>query len=219
MSEQSEKFSYRDVELVASEDVYNGFYRFTVNQLKHKKFQGGWSQTFSRELMVRPNAVGMLIYDPVLDVVALVEQFRVGAFMHAHLSENPEACHYCPWLLEMVAGLIDKDELPEQVAIRESKEEAGVDITASKFVQRYLSSPGGSNEEFHIFCGKADLSTYQSGQIFGLPEENEDIRLHIIPLHTLFNYLDNGQLNNAHTIIAVQWLRFHYHELKEEWGV
>src|SRR5690554_7851398 len=49
-----------------------------------------------------------------LPILVLVEQFRIGA-----LDKSP-----VPWLLEIVAGLIDTDEEPAEVARREAREEA-----------------------------------------------------------------------------------------------
>src|SRR5690606_15999801 len=106
---------------------------------------------------------------PQRDLVALVEQFRVGA-----LNEHN------PWLLELVAGLIDADdESPEAVGRREAQEEAGVEIGEMLPVGEYYASPGGSDEYFHLFCGRCDLGN--AGGVHGLAEEGEDIRVHVLP--------------------------------------
>ena len=105
------QFTQDDVELLNQSSVYQGFFEIRTLNLKHRLFEGGWSSAINRELFVRHDAVGVLLYDPVLDSVALVEQFRVGAYGHSQLHETGRS----PWLLELVAGLIDKQEAPEYV--------------------------------------------------------------------------------------------------------
>jgi ADP-ribose pyrophosphatase len=120
-----------------------------------------------------------------------------------------------PWVLELVAGLIDTDEPPEQVAARESEEEAGVMVEQLEPICEYFSSPGGSNEYFYLFAGKADLSA--AGGVYGLATEGEDIRVHVLPVEQLWHKLQRGEINNAHTLIAAQWLQLHHARLKASW--
>ena len=200
-----------DVELLSDTNAYQGFFQIRTLNLRHKLFEGGWSQPVHRELFVRHDAVGVLLYDPELDAVALVEQFRVGAYGHHLQHGNGDS----PWLLELVAGLIDKDEPPQIVAERESQEEAGALIERLETIGQYYSSPGGSSEYFYQFCGKADLSHVQG--IHGLEEESEDIRVHVLAVDEAWQKLQAGQLNNAHTIIALQWLMMNRTSLKARW--
>lgn len=217
-----------DVELLDSCDAYQGFFQIRTLNLRHRLFEGGWSQAINRELFIRHDAVGVLLYDPHLDVVALVEQFRVGAYGHALLQkqrgqqqglQKQERPDYQsnPWLLELVAGLIDKAEPPELVAERESQEEAGAIIEQLEPIGQYYSSPGGSSEYFYLFCGKTDLR--EVGGVHGLEEESEDILVHVMPVEDAWHKLQQGQLNNAHTIIAMQWLQLNRDKLRQQWGV
>jgi ADP-ribose pyrophosphatase len=138
--------------------------------------------------------------------VALVEQFRVGAMDREH----------SPWLLELVAGLIDKDEAPQAVALREAMEEAACAVTQLEPITSYFSSPGGSTEYFYLFCGKADLA--RAGGIHGLDSEAEDIRVHVLTLADCWQRLGQHQINNAHTIIALQWLQLNQQRLQALWA-
>ncbi len=106
-----------DVEIIEREACFRGFYRLDRLHLRHRQFSGEMGPALSRELFVRHDAVCVLPYDPQRDAVVLIEQFHVGAM---EKSANP-------WLLELVAGLIDTDEQPEQVAHREAFEEAGAE--------------------------------------------------------------------------------------------
>jgi NUDIX domain. len=103
------------VEIVKRANCFKGFYKLDKVQLRHELFAGGMSREISRELFVRHDAVCVLPYDPLRDEVVLIEQFRVGALGKV---DNP-------WLIEMVAGLIDREEELEDVAHREAEEEAG----------------------------------------------------------------------------------------------
>lgn len=207
-----ESFGLGDVELLADERSYDGFFEIRSLNLRHRLFEGGWSAAISRELFVRHDAVGVLLYDPQLDSVALVEQFRVGAYGH----NQQHGTDSSPWLLELVAGLIDKKESPETVAERESEEEAGALIKQLEPIHQYFSSPGGSCEYFYLFCGHCDLSDVSG--VHGLEDESEDIKVHVLSVDQAWQKLQQGQLNNAHTLIAMQWLMMNKSRLQEQWG-
>jgi ADP-ribose pyrophosphatase len=190
-----DSFSRDDVQVEKEDILHDGFLKLRKVHLRHKLFHGGWSGTIDRETSLRRDAVGVLLFDKALQKIALVEQFRIGAYMR----EGAQ-----PWLLELVAGLIEAGESPEDVAIRESLEEAGCVVTELEPVHGYFSSPGGGNEYFHLFLGHCDLAN--AGGIFGLPEENEDIKVHVIDCADISELLKSGRINNAHTLIALQWL-------------
>lgn len=198
-------FDRNDVELIDDTLVYDGFFKVRSVSLRHRLFEGGWSEPLNREIFMRHDAVAVLLYDPALDQVALVEQFRIGAM----------AGQRSPWLLELVAGLIDQDESPQAVARRESLEEADCEVQQLEPICEYFSSPGGSKEYLYLYCGKADLST--AGGVHGLEHEGEDIRVHVLGYEQCWQLLQRGELNNAHTIIAVQWLAMNRERLREQW--
>ncbi len=85
-----------------------------------------------REIFERGHAAVLLPFDPVRDEVVLIEQIRIAAF---DTSESP-------WLLEMVAGMIEEGETIEEVARREAVEEAGLIVGRTKKILSYLASPG-----------------------------------------------------------------------------
>ncbi|PZQ37353.1 MAG: ADP-ribose diphosphatase, partial [Ectopseudomonas oleovorans] len=140
------------------------------------------------------------------DEVVLIEQFRVGAMDKA---DNP-------WLLELVAGLIDKDEEPEEVARREAVEEADLILGPLWPITQYFPSPGGSDEFVHLFLGRCDSSG--AGGVHGLPEEGEDIRVHVMPLADALAAVRDGRINNAASIIALQWLALNRDEVRGMWS-
>lgn len=200
------RFGGDDVEVITTRNLYSGFFRAEEYRLRHRLFGGGWSRPMTRELFVRDCAVGVLPYDPVNDLVGLLEQFRVGALA------NPGG----PWLLELVAGIMEPGESPEAVALRELEEEAGIEQARLLPVADFLVSPGGSDERMVLFCALADLR--DRGGVYGLAEENEDIQLHVVSRTEAVAALEAGQCNNAPLTIALQWLCLHYGEIQGQYG-
>ncbi|MGZ8241786.1 MAG: NUDIX domain-containing protein, partial [Methylobacter sp.] len=145
----------KQFEILHTEVVYPGFFRMEKYRLKHTLFAGGWSAEISRELFMRGNCVAVLLYDPHTDEIVLIEQFRVGA-----ISQLDRA-----WMMEIVAGAIEEGETAEQVAYRESIEEAGCEIQELMVINEFYTTPGGSSEKITLFCGKIDST--QVGGIHG----------------------------------------------------
>ena len=201
----SDTFSQADVEVVEREECFRGFYKLDRLHLRHRLFAGGMGKLINRELFVRHDAVCVLPYDPRRDEVVLIEQFRVGAL---EKSANP-------WLLELVAGLIDKDEQPEEVARREAVEEAGLTLGALWPVCAYYPSPGGSDERVHLFVGRCD--SVGAGGIHGLEEEGEDIRVHVLSFEDALARVRDGRIDNAASIMALQWLALNRDEVRGLW--
>ena len=195
-----------DVEVVEREACFRGFYQLDRLHLRHRLFAGDMGKLISRELFVRHDAVCVLPYDPQRDCVVLIEQFRVGAL---DKSLNP-------WLIELVAGLIDKDEQPEEVARREAVEEAGLELAELWPLTQYYPSPGGSDERVHLYVGRCD--SRGAGGVHGLEEEGEDIRVLVWSFDEALAALDDGRIDNAASIIALQWLALNRDKVRERWA-
>ncbi len=194
------------VDIVRRENCFQGFYRLDRVHLRHELFAGGMGREISRELFVRHDAVCVLPYDAVRDEVVLLEQFRVGALGKAAT----------PWLIEMVAGLIDRDEEPQAVAHREAQEEAGLKLAALWPITRYFPSPGGSDEFVHLFLGRCQ--TTGVGGLHGLEAEGEDIRVSVWAFEDALQAVRDGRIANAATIIAIQWLALNRAEVRGLWA-
>jgi len=192
-------------EIVKRDNCFKGFYQLDRVHVRHELFAGGMSQEISRELFVRHDAVCVLPYDAIRDEVVLIEQFRVGALGKV---DNP-------WLIEVVAGLIDKDEKPEEVAQREAEEEAGLSFSSLWPVTRYLPSPGGSDEFVHLYLGRC--STAEAGGLYGLDEEGEDIRVKVWAFEDALQAVRDGRICNAAAIILIQWLALNRDEVRGLW--
>ncbi len=202
-----------DVEIIDKTTPFEGYFRIDRYRLRHRLFEGGWSGELTREIFERGHAVTVLLYDPDLDKLVFIEQFRPGA-LAAGFSPWFGA-ESSPWLVECIAGIIDEDESPEEVARREAVEEAGCEIQEIVPVCHYLVSPGGTSESVFVFCGRVDASN--AGGIHGLTEEHENIRVLAVPAAEALRWLDEGKINNAMTLIAVQWFRMNHETLRARW--
>ncbi|MFG6656798.1 ADP-ribose diphosphatase [Scandinavium sp. M-37] len=198
-------YGKNDVEIIARETLYSGFFSIDLYRFRHRLFNGEMSGEVRREIFERGHAAVLLPFDPVRDEVVLVEQIRIAAY---DASESP-------WLMEMVAGMIKEGESPEDVARREAVEEAGLDVRRVKHMLSYLASPGGTSERLTILVGEVDASTAQG--IHGLADENEDIRVHVVSREQAYQWVEEGKIDNAASVIALQWLQLHYQALRNEW--
>ncbi len=195
----------KQFEIIDKETVYQGFFRLENYRLKHTLYNGGWSQELKRELFRRGNCVAVLLYDPDLDEVVLIEQFRVGAILQP---ANP-------WLLEIVAGAIEEGETAEQVAIRESLEEAGCTIQEIVTISEFYTTPGGASERITLFCGKIDAKGV--GGIHGLKDEQEDILVRAVKFADAYSMVEQGEIDSAIPILALQWLALNKHKIQQLW--
>ena len=194
-----------DVRILARETVYQGYFRVDRYRLRHRRYDGGWTEELTREVFERGHAVGVLLYDPRRDEVVLIEQFRVGA----------QAAGLAPWQLEIVAGIIDPGETAEAVARRESLEEAGLTLLELAPITAFLLSQGAVSETIRLFCGRVDST--DAGGIHGLADEGEDIKVVVVPCAELPGLLAAGKVTNATGLVALQWLLLNRDELRARW--
>jgi ADP-ribose pyrophosphatase len=194
------------VEILQKEVCYEGFFRMERYRLRHRFYNGEMSPVMERELFERGHAAAVLLYDPVRDAVVVLEQFRIGAL----------EADGGPWLLEIVAGMIERGEEPDAVAIREAEEEAGCRIERLLHICDYLVSPGGTSERISLYCGRVDSKGVEG--IYGIDEEHEDIRVRAMSFEEVWKCFEQGQLNSASPIIAMQWLAMNRSRLRKMWA-
>jgi ADP-ribose pyrophosphatase len=201
------RFDHKDVSVRNVERKYEGFFKVEEYQLSHQKYNGTSSELLTREIFERGDAVVLIPYDPVNDKIVLIEQFRAGAIR----------ANDTPWLLEFVAGMFAKNERPIDVAIREAKEEANLTISPNDvhYVMKFLTSPGGTSECAHLYV--ANINSKNAGGVYGLPEEGEDILVHVVSRDDALMLLEQGKISNAATIIGLQWLQLNYKTLQGNW--
>ena len=196
-----------DVDIDATKTVSARRLKIDTIRFRHRLFSGEWSAERNYDVLRRGGAVAIALYDPDRDNVVLVEQFRLPALLAGS----------SPWQLEAAAGLIDTDETPEEVALRETREETGLTVIGEPIrIHRYLSSAGNSDESIVLFCGRVDSTL--AGGVHGLPEEHEDIRVVVKTLAEVEALLEAGSIESGHTLIALSWLSRNRDRLRRLWA-
>ncbi len=192
---KDQEFSSDDVEVQTQQLLSDEYLKLSSYILRYRQFNGEWSAPIDRELVHRGSAVSVILYDPKLDTVVLVEQFRLGAIDDAR----------SPWLLELVAGIVEIGEDYADVAVRETKEESGIKISQPREVFRYYTTPGICSEQVVLYFAECDSET--ALQFAGVESENEDIKVHVVPREAIMQRLNAGELRNVNTIVGLQWLQ------------
>ena len=191
-------YSASDVTIESREPIFRGFIQVEKVSFRHRLFnQPDYSPLIQRELIHRPEAAGVLLYNDQQQRFALIEQFRVGA-----LNDSESA-----WQLEVIAGVLDGDEAPEDCIRRESLEESGCEVQQLQHLFSFYPSAGACSEFFHLYAAEVELP--KMGGIFGMPDEGENIQLHLFDYSEVGTLLRNGRLRNAPVIMALQWLAQH----------
>ena len=188
--------------------VYRGFFSVEEHELTYQKFNKTQSDVVKRSALVSSDAVIVLPYDPINDRVLLIEQFRTGPYVKGDNN---------PWVLEPIAGLVDKGESPETAGLREAKEEAHLEIDKLKLVARSYPSPGISTEFFHQFIGIVSLPE-STNLVSGLESESEDIRSHIFSYKEFSKMILEGEINVGPAILLGLWLSKNRKNLMEEFS-
>lgn len=198
--------THPDLRIVEEKIGFARHLRVDVVRFRHRLFNGGWSGERVFDVVRRGGAVAIVLYDPDRDSVVMVEQFRLAA-VYAGRS---------PWQLECVAGLIEPGESAEAVAVRETLEEANLELIGPLLpIQRFMPATGSFDETVELFCGRCD-SAGAIG-IYGAAEEQEDIRVVVKTLAEVETMLDRGAIDSSHTVICLYWLLRHREKLRREW--
>jgi nudix-type nucleoside diphosphatase (YffH/AdpP family) len=192
------------VEVLRRSRAYTGYFALDEVALRHQLFDGGMSQALERSCFIGGDAALVLPYDPVRDLVLVVEQMRMGPLVRG----DPSI-----WHLEPIAGRIDPGEEPEQTALREAREEAGLVLDRLETVARGYPSPGDSTTYFHIFVAIANLPDNVTG-IGGVETEAENIRSRLISFPDFMAMAEDQALANTPLALLAYWLSHHRSRLR-----
>ncbi|MDO5351863.1 MAG: NUDIX domain-containing protein [Succinatimonas sp.] len=200
------KFTINDVTIHEKKRTYKKIFAMDEYKVSYKHFDGSTSPILDRHIFERDRDASVVLpYDPNTDEVCMIEQFRPGALKDK----------ISPWLVEVVAGLIDDGETPEQAALRELKEEAKIEISPENlhFCLGEYPSPGGISEYVTIYIATCDLSHLSNHG--GLESESEDIRVFKAKFEDAYNQIATGGIRNSATIIALMYLKLNYDKFKK----
>lgn len=194
--------SASDHEILSMDVPFQGFARVERYRLRHRRYAGDWTPVLEREIFVRGDAAGVLPYDPRLDRILLVEQFRTAAV----------AAGRPPLTLEVPAGMVRKGEAPADVALRELEEEAGLKAEELIPLFTFMPSPGAASEIVWLYAALVDLSSV--GAHAGVAGEDEDIRIVVLDAEEAIGRLARDEVDNAITIMSLQWLAMNRQRLR-----
>ena len=211
----SKKFKAGDVEVIKKTRVWDGYFQLDKYLLRHTLHDGNTSDEMSREIFERGHAAAAILYDPDIEKLVFIEQFRPGAYA-ALKSPWFDENEFSPWILEIVAGIIDEGETPDGVIRREAVEEADCEVLDIIPITHYLVTPGGSTESVFLFCAK--INAGNAGGVHGLADEHEDIRVIAVDVASALKWLDEGRFINSMTLIAMQWFAANHTSLRDRWG-
>jgi len=195
-----------DVISEAIERPYTRYFAIEEHRLRHRQFDGTLSEPVERTVLMSGDAVTIVPYDPAADTVMLIEQFRAPMFARGDA---------CPWGIEAIAGRVDKELDAEACARREAIEEGGIELGEVETIACYYSTPGIAAEHITSFVGHARLAG--QGGVYGIADENEDIRAFIVGLDEALAAAASGEINNAPAILTLFWLRQNRARLRAVW--
>lgn len=192
-----------DLDLIADDTVWDGRFALQRVRFRHRRFDGTMSGELTWELWRRGDAVAVLPYDPRADRVVLIEQFRLPA----------HAAGIDPMMTEIVAGLCEPGEAPEDTARRETTEETGLTAGRMEKVTEVMLMQGGCDERLILFA--AEITAPEANGVFGLAAEEENIRIKVMDARDAIARAT--QMRNATATLALLWLGLNRDRLRKEW--
>jgi nudix-type nucleoside diphosphatase (YffH/AdpP family) len=178
----------RDVELIAS--AWHVLRRTTFD---YRRRDGSWTRT-QRETYDRGDGATILLYDPLRRTVLLTRQFRFPAYVNGHRDGM---------LIETAAGLLD-DQDPASAIRREAEEELGVTVGELEHVFDAYMSPGSVTERLHFYAAPYSPDD-RIGDGGGLADEGEDIEAVELAFEEALDWISDGRIADAKTIMLLQW--------------
>jgi len=175
--------------------LLDGFFHVEEAEVSFELRQGGMSPAVRRLNLKRKLAAALVLVNKAKQTVILVRQFRYAALEHGNA-----------WMVEVVAGLIDAGESPEDAIRRETVEEAGFDVGKLELISTFYTTPGLSSERIALFYGEtANAESDAKGG--GLAEEGEDIEVLEMPYAEAFAMIDRGEITDSKTLVGLLWLK------------
>ena len=191
-------------EVVGVATEYQGYLSIRRYEIEEDLHRGG-RQRVTRLVMERGHAVAVLAYDPRKDRVVLVNELRPGVLAAGGTAFSDG----------LIAGAIEPGEAALDAAVREAREEAGLELETPRIIhERAYVSPGGTSETITIVY--AAVTAPLASEIHGNPAEQENIRTAILSSRKFFNRIASGEINDMKTLLAGCWLRANRARLKRE---
>lgn len=199
------------VTITSAETVWSGRFPLQLVRFRNRRFDGTMSETRTWEVWRRGNAAALLPYDPWTDQVVTIEQFRLPAL----------AAGVDPLMVELPAGLAEAGEDPSEIVRREAQEEMRLEPDLLERIGAFLLTPGGCDEQCTLFAARVrapDADADGLAGYAGLAEEQEDIRIRVLPAAVAIERALAGLYPNSVTTIGLLWLAARRDWLRERWA-
>jgi nudix-type nucleoside diphosphatase (YffH/AdpP family) len=184
------------VEILEERDVFQQYrFRMIEATLRHERFDGEMSHEITRLKFERGDSVAVLMHDTDANTIILTSQFRYPTY-------RPDN----GWILEIPAGSCEAGEAPDVTARREVEEEVGVNVEDVRHLMTFYVSPGGTSERILLYYA-ATRPEHQTGEGGGVLSEGENIRKLAVKVEDALRMIESGEIQDAKTIIALQWLQ------------
>jgi nudix-type nucleoside diphosphatase (YffH/AdpP family) len=175
--------------------ILDDFFKVEEANLRFEQFNGEMSPLIRRFSFERGNSVAILAFNLDTQKIILINQFRYPTCGNGH-----------GWITELIAGMVDKGELPKESAQRELMEEAGLNVSAFEHISTFYSSPGGCSEQIFLYYAEVSGEYAKYNKTGGLIKEGEDILSFEISLEDALDKIKTGEIKDAKTIIGIYWL-------------
>jgi len=176
--------------------LFNDFFKLEDALVSFEKFNGEMSEPSRRLSLERGDSVAVLVYNQTTQKLILINQFRYPTY------KNGDG-----WIIETIAGMIDKDESAEAAARREVQEEVGLNITSMEFISTFYLSPGGSSERIHLYFSEVSGEDAKYIEFGGMIAEGEDIKVEEMTINEALLGIKSGEIIDAKTILGIYWFK------------
>ena len=188
----------KKVEIKHKRIVFDDKFQIQEAEVRVQRYDGQMSKPVRRLVFERGDAAGAILFNRDSQKVLLVEQFRYPTYEKGS-----------GWIKEVVAGVIKPEEGPEEGIRREIEEEVGYCVQELTPIATFYVSPGGTSERIFLYYAEVGNSDCVSAG-GGLVDENEDIQIVEYSRSELQQALTSGEIQDAKTLIAVQWLQLRW---------
>jgi len=175
--------------------ILDDFFKVEEAQLQYELFNGEMSTPVRRLSLERGDSVAVLVFNLDTQKIILINQFRYPTYKNGH-----------GWVTEIIAGMVDEGEKPEESARRELLEEAGLTISSFEHICDFYPSPGGSSEMIFLYYAEVSGKFAVYDKTGGLHGHGEDIVAIEVTLEEALNKIKTGEIVDAKTIMGIFWL-------------
>ena len=185
----------KKVSIEQKRTIFDDFFKVEEAYLRFEQFNGEMSGLVRRLSLERGNSVAVLVLNRNNNKLIMVSQFRYPTFQNGH-----------GWTIEIIAGMVDPGETPEQTIRRELQEETGLNIEIFEPISTFYPSPGGSSELIYLYYAEVSGEQAKYKETGGLLSHGEDVKAIELSLNDALAKIKSGEIVDAKTIIGLYWL-------------